>query len=82
MSMISPEVFVEQYADKTYEELIKVRNELINSIKKFEATPQNEDPDFIICPGPDVVYQMHLEYLSAICKLIIKKFREQQGLED
>ena len=82
MSMISPEVFVEQYADKTYEELIKVRNELINSIKKFEATPQNEDSDFIICPGPDVVYQMHLEYLSAICKLIIKKFREQQGLED
>ena len=82
MSMISPEVFVEQYADKTYEELIKVRNELINSIKKFEATPQNEDPDFIICPGPDVVYQMNHEYLSKICSLIVQKFQEQQELEE
>ena len=81
MSMISPEVFVEQYADKTYEELIEVRNELINSIKKFEATPQNEDSDFIICPGPDVVYQINHEYLSKICLLIVQKFQEQQEFE-
>ena len=81
MSMISPEVFVEQYADKTYEELIEVRNDLINNIKRFEATPQNEEPDFIICPGPDVVYQMNHEYLSEICLLIVQKFQEQQELE-
>ena len=78
MSMISPEVFVEQYADKTYEELIEVRNDLINNIKRFEATPQNEEPDFIICPGPDVVYQMNHEYLSKICLLIVQKFQEQR----
>ena len=82
MSMISPEVFTEQHANKTYEELIEVRNDLINNIKRFEAMPQNEEPDFIICPGPDVVYQMNHEYLSKICLLIIQKFQEQQEIEE
>ena len=81
--MFPPETFISSHADKSYEELIDVRDELIRDIKQFEENPTSEDSDFIIiCPGPDVVYQMHLEYLSAICKLIIKKFREQQGLED
>ena len=79
--MISSETFADVHADKTYEELIEVRNELINSIKKFEATPQNEDSDFIICPGPDVVYQINHEYLSKICLLIVQKFQEQQEFE-
>ena len=82
MSMISPEIFAEEHADKTYEELIEVRNNLINDIKQFEETPRNEESGFIICPGPDVVYQMNHEYLSKICLLIVQKFQEQQELED
>ena len=83
MSMISPETFAEEHADKTYEELIEVRNELIRDIKQFEKNPSNEGTDFImICPGPDVVYQMNYEYLSKICLLIVQKFQEQQELEE
>ena len=81
MSMISPKIFADEHANKTYEELIEVRNDLINSIEQFEARPQNEETDFIICPSPDVVYQMNHEYLSEICLLIVQKFQEQQELE-
>ncbi len=81
MSMISPEVFADEHEDKTYEELIEVRDELINGIKQFEDMPQNEESDSIMCPGPDVFYQMNHEYLSKICLLIVQKFREQQELK-
>lgn len=78
MSMISPELFAEQYNDKTYAELLEVRDELIDDIKEFEATPSNAESDFvIICPSPEVVYQMNLEYLSKICMLISQKIREE-----
>ncbi len=82
MSMISPEIFAELNADKTYAELLDVRDELIADIKGFEAAPANEDLDMIICPGPDVVYQMNHEYLSKICLLIVQKFQEQHEAED
>lgn len=82
MSMISPETFAHEHADKTYEELIEIRNDLFNDIKRFEATPRNEGSGFIICPGPDVVYQMNHEYLSKICWLIVQKFQKEQELED
>ncbi len=83
MSMISPEMFAEQHKDKTYAELIEVRDELIDDIKGFEATPSNAESDFvIICPNPEVIHQMNLEYLSQIYMLIAQKFREQQELED
>ncbi len=78
MSMISPEMFAEQHKDKTYAELIEVRDELIDDIKEFETTPSNAESDFvIICPSPEVVYQMNLEYLSKICMLIAQKIREE-----
>ena len=80
--MISPELFIEQYKNKTYAELLEVRDELICSIKLFESAPEDEDEGFIMHPSPDVVYQMHHKYLSGICLLIVQKYREQQGLED
>ena len=74
--MISPGAFAEMYADKSYAELIKERDALIRAIRRFEKESVNKE-EIIICPSPDVVYQMNLEYLAAICPLIREKFREE-----
>ena len=70
MSMISPETFIEHICNgKSYKELLKMRDELLEDIYAFE----NGDiapSDRMICPSPEVIYQMDLEYLSALCMLI------------
>ncbi len=75
MSMISPGAFVNEYKDMSYEELLPVRDELIEDIREFEKSgggPSN------ICPSPSTVYQVHLEYLGKLCELIADKFRDRQ----
>lgn len=36
-----------------------------------------DDPAWQIHPGPDVRYQMNLEYLSALCKYIKDKYNNE-----
>ena len=83
--MFSLETFVELHKDETYAELIETRNELIADIRQFELDLEKEENGelrVIICPSPDVVYQMHLEYLSQICLLIVQRFQEEQENEN
>ena len=73
--MISPEGFIEEYKDNSYEELLLVRDDLISSMKDFEA-PDKKGDQPLICPSPDVVYKCNLLYLSKLCKLIYQKYEE------
>ena len=74
--MISPEMFVELHKDKKYKELLPVRDELIQAIREFEE--EAYDPEkALINPSPDVVYQMNLEYLGKLCKLISEKYNKE-----
>ena len=74
--MISPEIFIEEQKDKTYQELLVERNKLIREIKQYES---GEEPEHIIInPSPDVRYQCNLEYLAKICELIARKFNEEK----
>ena len=75
MSMISPTYFVEQYKDYKYEDLLPIRDELIEDIKAFEQGGESEE-SIIISPSPSVIYQSNLEYLSELLKLIAEKYRE------
>ena len=79
MSMISPEMYVEEYKDMTYEELLPVRDELIEAIRSFE---KNGDSDNGYQPSPKTIYQVHLEYLGKLCELIADKFRDMQWEEE
>ena len=72
--MISPVAFTEMYKDSNYKELLKIRDELIESIKGFE---QNPDQDNGIMPSPQTIYQCNLEYLGELCKMIAEKFNEE-----
>ena len=79
MTMISPQSFVKEFDDESYETLIKERDKLIREIRHFEKYQEeimNREGSYI-CPSPDVVYQMNLEYLGALCMLISKKFNEK-----
>ena len=62
--MISPEMYVEEHKNDSFEKLIKERDELIKIIKELEEIIFDEnmdDPVWQFHPGPDVRYQMNLE---------------------
>ncbi len=79
--MIDPELYVEFLNDLGYPELIKKRNELIQSIKDFEEKEavgdRSGDEWCIISPSPVVKYQMHLRYLSALCIFMCDKYNKE-----
>lgn len=74
--MISPELYVEELKDKSYKDLLKKREELLEKIYIFE-NGKIDEKEFMLKPSPDVKYQMHLEYLGELCKLIAEKYREE-----
>ena len=74
--MISPQGYIEQHKDKSLEELIKERNELLDEMKEYEeANILNKKPPIfsgiIIEPSPSTVYYWNNHYLNAITDLII-----------
>lgn len=74
--MISPEMFVELHKDKNYKELLPVRDELIESIREFEANAYDPKEN-CMHPSPEVMYQCHLEYLGKLCVLIAEKYNKE-----
>ena len=84
--MFSPETFIKQLKDYTFPQLIAEKDSLIIEIKELEKIVYENDrtdPEWNVDPGPDVRYQMNLEYLAALCKLIKEKYnREIVGAED
>lgn len=74
--MISPEVFIKEYEEKSYKELLAVRDGLLESIKAFEERGADAKESGI-CPSPEVVYQCNLEYLGKLCELISQKYNEE-----
>ena len=75
--MISPELYIEQYKNLTYKELLVVRDELIDDIHKFENGDIPKEAKMIM-PSPDTVYHCNLEYLSEVCALIVEKHQEER----
>ena len=78
--MISPGAFVEEYRDEPIEETIKRRDELIDNIKNLEKIVFSKDrssDEWNFHPGPEVRYQVNLEYLSQICILLSEKYNAE-----
>ena len=78
--MISPQGYVARLKDATYEEMIKERDSLIRYIRKYEKLEKAGDrtgEDWMIHPQPDVRYQMYLEYLSELCKVMKEKYNQE-----
>ena len=75
--MISPESYLSEHKNDTFEELIKERDSLIEDIRELEKLVYTEDrssEEWRFNPGPDVRYQMDLDYLSKLCEFISQKY--------
>ncbi len=75
--MISPEMFAERYKDKKYADLLEIRDQLAEEIEDFEELTPEEKKTGFMEPLPEVVYQMNLKYLGALCKLIADKYNSE-----
>jgi len=74
--MISPQSFVESYKNKSYKELLPVRDKLMKEIRAFERRTYN--PELVmISPSPEVIYQCNLLYLGELCALIAEKYNQE-----
>ena len=77
--MISPESYIEELKDKSFEELFDERSRLIKEIEELEKIVFDKSTDskeWDMDPGPDVIYQENLEYLAKLCKFLGEKYRE------
>lgn len=72
--MISPEGYADSLIDKSYEELIVIREELIEEIHIFENEKVINDELYMLSPSPDVIYQCNHLYLAKLCELIPEKY--------
>ena len=78
--MISPQGYVDELKNEPFEKLVKERERLYKELKKIEKDAfdsERKSDAWNICPGPDVQYQMHLEYLAELCNFIAEKYRTE-----
>ena len=78
--MFSPQGYLGEHKNDTFEELIKEREELIDLIKHLDKLVFFDDimsEEWMIHPGPDVQYQMNLEYLVELCNYMSEKYNRE-----
>ena len=78
--MIDPTSYIDNHKDDTFEQLMAERDSLFQEIKELEEIVYKDDrgrSEWNICPGPDVRYQMDLEYLAEICNFIREKYNTE-----
>lgn len=82
--MESAESFAAALKGKSYHELRRVKNGLVAEVRGFEHERLvRADEGFclpgedLVCPGPDVVYQMNLAYLAKLCEKLAEQFNRE-----
>lgn len=68
---------IKKIENKNLRELVFIRNELLEDIKKYEENHVLDNKPYsseeIVKPSPELVYEMNNKYLLEITKLIISK---------
>ena len=77
-----PEAITAFLEGEDFEQLIAERDSLIQEIKElekiaFKKGEDRTDPAWQFRPGPDVRYQMNLEYLAELCSFIEEKYNRE-----
>ena len=76
---ITPEAFVESNKNKSYEELLAVRDQLIRVVQNFETDTERDPEDVLVNPLVDGNYYCNLKLLGGLCNLIAEKFGEENS---
>ena len=74
--MISPEAYVDNIKDKSYKNLLKERDKLIQNLKIFEKHYKNIDEPTTY-PSFEIIYLYNLDYLIEIWKLVKEKYQDE-----
>ena len=75
--MKNPEYYAVQWKDAAYPELMAERDRLLYFIRDYEEKEKAGDrsgDEWLIHPQPDVLYQVYLEYLGVLCRLMQEKY--------
>lgn len=75
--MMSPDSFLKEYEKADYFELLKLKNELVQSIAAFENDCEMKNDGWKISPGPDVQYQWNLEVLGKVAGMLQEAFNRE-----
>lgn len=71
--MISPDTYKEGLAGMNVNELAARRDELVESVRRFESGDVGEG-GFAMDPGPEVAYQVELLYLAKVCEALSEEY--------
>ncbi len=77
--MISPQSYVFKFRDADYKTLIDARTRLIEDLIRFEQNEMDSDRSgnaWMKSPSPEVIYQVKLEYLAALCRFMQQKYNK------
>lgn len=74
--MISPQLFLSEHETDSFEQLLSLRDELMEEIRAFEEK-RIPEAQWMIHPSPEVVYQMNLQYLSVLCDYIADRYNRE-----
>ena len=75
--MISPDGFITHNKNKSCEELLPIRDELLKAIQNLENHRNGQKSGIKMHPSPEVVYQCNLMYLGRLCELIADKYNRE-----
>ena len=71
---ITPEAFIEEQKNKSYEDLIIVRDGLIRKVQEFELNHEKDPEDVVDFPLENDFYYCSLKQLGELCNLIADKY--------
>lgn len=78
--MEDPGFYLAGFEKASYNEMIAERNRLMLYLLKFEKAEKEGDRssgEWVICPSPDVRYQIYMEYLSGLLLMMRNKYNEE-----
>ena len=75
--MLCSGAYLEMHKGDTFEQLISERDRLFAEIKDLEKIVYTEARHGDMHPGPDVVYQVELEYIAELCNFIKEKYNNE-----
>lgn len=75
--MMSPDYFLDEYENAGYFELLKLKNELVQSIAAFENDSEMKSDGWRFNPGADVQYQWNLDVLGKVAGMLREAFNQE-----
>ena len=78
-AIIHPDSYQEEFQAFPYQDLVRIRDQLLKDIRAFETSPNPWDDytEISEAGSPYIEYAVNLLHLSEICLMIIKSYPEE-----